>query len=44
MTFDEKLSFPIVNHEKIYKLIMDLIPNDWKHLLGTLTTPFKNSF
>ena len=27
-TFDEKLRFPTANHKKIYKLIMDLIPND----------------
>ena len=34
-TFDEKLGFPTANHERIYKLIMELIPNDWKHLLRT---------
>ena len=32
-TFDEKLGFPTGNHKRIpiYKLIMDLIPNNWKH-------------
>ena len=35
MTFDEKLSFAAANHERIYKLIMDLILNDWKHILRT---------
>ena len=30
--FDEKLGFPTVSYKRIYKLIMDLIPNDWKHL------------
>ena len=34
-TFDEKLGFPTANHKRIYKLIMDLTPNDWKHLLRT---------
>ena len=34
-TFEEKLGFPIANHKRIYKIIMDLIPNDWKHLLKT---------
>ena len=34
-TFDEKLSFHTTNHKRIFKLIMDLIPNDWKHLLRT---------
>ena len=35
-TFDEKLSFPIANHKRLYKLTMDLIPNDCKHLLRTV--------
>ena len=42
MTFDEKLSFAAANHERIYKLIMDLILNDWKHILRTKT--FQKSF
>ena len=32
-TFDEKLGFPIANRKRIQKLIMDFIPNGWKHLL-----------
>ena len=36
-TFDKKLGFPTSNHKRIYKLIMDLIPNDSKHLLRTET-------
>ena len=36
-TFDERLDFPTANDEIMYKLIMDLIPNDWKHLLRTET-------
>ena len=35
--FDEKLGFPTAKHKWIYKLVMDLIPNDWKHLLRTET-------
>ena len=35
MTFDEKLGFPTAGHNIIFKLIMSLIPNDWKHLLRT---------
>ena len=27
-----------------YKFIMDLIPNDWKHLLKTETSKKKNPF
>ena len=38
MTFEEKLGFPTANHERIYKLIMDLICSDWKHLLRTETS------
>ena len=26
-------AFPTANHKRKYKFIMDLIPNDWKHLL-----------
>ena len=33
MTFDEKLCFSTANHKRIYKRIMDLVTNDWKHLL-----------
>ena len=29
-TSDEKLGFHTANHKRIYKLIMDLTPNDWK--------------
>ena len=38
MTFDEELGFPNANHKRIYKFMMDLIPNDWKHLLRTATS------
>ena len=31
-TFGEKLDFSTANHKKVYKFIMDLIPNDWKYL------------
>ena len=33
-----------VNHERMYKLIMDLIPNYWKHMPQTETSKinFKN--
>ena len=34
-TFGEKLAFTTPNHKRIYKLIMELIPNDWKRLLKT---------
>ena len=34
-TIDEKPSFHTTNHKRIFKLIMDLIPSDWKHLLRT---------
>ena len=37
-TFYEKVGFPIANHKKIYKRIMDLILNDWKYLLRTETS------
>ena len=41
-TFGEKLDFSTANHEKVYKFIMDLIPNDWKYLKLKLLkkTPF----
>ena len=32
--FLKKLDFPTANHKR-YKLVMGLIPNDWKHLLRT---------
>ena len=37
-TSDKKLGFPSANHKVIYKLIMDLPPNNWKHLLSTETS------
>ena len=39
-TSDEKLGFPTGNLKRIltYKLIMDLIPNNWKHFNKTLTS------
>ena len=42
MTSDEKVGFPIANHERIYKLILDSIPIAWKHLIRTV--PLKNPF
>ena len=39
MTFHEKLGFPpTVKNKKICKLIMNLIPNDWKQLRRTETS------
>ena len=35
---NEKLSFSTVDHKRIYKFIIDSIPNDWKHLLRTETS------
>ena len=48
-TFGEKLAFTTANHiwiyyEIKYKFIMDLTPNDWKHLLKTETSQKKNPF
>ena len=42
--FDEKLGFPTGNLKRIliYKLIMDLIPNNWKHLLNKALTSQKS--
>ena len=37
-TFGEKLNLPNVNHNKIYKPIIDLIPNNWLHTLKTETS------
>ena len=41
MTFEKKLGLSNINHERMHKLIMDLIPNDWNHI-ATPKTPFKN--
>ena len=35
---DGKLGFPTTNHKRMYKRILDLISNDWKHLLRTETS------
>ena len=35
MPLEEKLSLPNANHNRIYKLIVELIPSDWIHLLTT---------
>ena len=43
-TIDKKIDFLTTNHKRIYKLIIDLIPNDWKHLLKTETSQMKNPF
>ena len=37
-TFGEKLNLPNVNHNKTYKPIIDLIPNNWLHTLKTETS------
>ena len=42
MTFDKKLGFTTANHKRIYRLIMNLVPNDWNHLLRTEIS--QNSF
>ena len=42
MTSDEKVGFPIANHERIYKLILDSIPIASKHLIRTVL--LKNPF
>ena len=39
MNFQKELGLSNVNHERMYKLIMDLIPDDWKHI-GTLNWNF----
>ena len=31
MTFEKELGLSNVNHKIMYKVIMELIPNDWKH-------------
>ena len=33
--FDEKIAFVTANYKRKYKLIMNLIPNEWKHVLRT---------
>ena len=43
-TFDEQLGFPTANHKRICKLIMDIIPNDQKHLLRTETSLWKTFY
>ena len=43
-TFGKKLDFTNANHKRIYKFIMELIPNDSKHLLKTETSQKKNLF
>ena len=35
MAFEKKIGISNVNHERICKLIMDLIPNDWKHIANS---------
>ena len=40
----DKLDFLTASHKRIYKFVMDLIPNDWKHLLKTETSQKKNTF
>ena len=35
MPFEEKLDLSNVNHKRLYKLIMVLVPNDWKQTLRT---------
>ena len=38
-TFDGELGLPTSNHKIKYTIIMDLILNDWKHLIRIETTP-----
>ena len=38
VSFSEKLNLPNVNHNKIYKSVIELIPNNWIHLLKTKTS------
>ena len=37
-SFEEKLNLSTANHNRIYKSIIELIPNDWIHLLKTRTS------
>ena len=38
MSFEEKLSLPNANYNRIYKSIVELIPNDWIQLFKTKTS------
>ena len=38
ITFEEKLSLPNANHNRIYQSIIELIPKDWIHSLRTKTS------
>ena len=38
VSFGEKLNLPNVNHNKIYKSIIELIPNNWIQMLKTETS------
>ena len=42
MNFWKKLGISNVNHERMHKLIMDLTPNDWKHI-ATLNWNFSKT-
>ena len=44
MTFGKKFDFSAASHKKTYEFVMDLIPNDWKHLLKSKTSQKKNPF
>ena len=35
MTFEKKLDLSNVKHERMYKLIMGLVPSNWKRMLRT---------
>ena len=37
-SFEEKLNLPPANHNRIYKAIVELIPNDWIYLLKNKTS------
>ena len=39
-----KLDFTTAKHKIIHTLMIDLIPNDWKHLPKTETSQKKNTF
>ena len=32
MTFKKKIGLSDVNNKRMYKLILDSIPNEWKHM------------
>ena len=38
MSFEEKLGVPNDSHNRIYKFTVELIPNDWKHVIRTKTS------